>query len=390
MTLGDFKGAARPLDEIDIPMLAHRIRVSEDHIRALIEVEAGGRPFDSQGRPAMLFEPHLFWRHLGEGPKRAQASAQGLAYPNWRSGNYPSDSYPRMMQAMAIDETAALKSASWGASQILGQNHSLIGFQTVHQMVKAFMDDAQAHIEGMVRFIVVNGIDTDLRANRWAAVARAYNGPGFAANAYDKKLAAAYAKWSGRPDVPWSPDAPDPDVPHRLEREQLKDVQRRLRELGYPEVGSADGFWGTKTRAATLAFRADNGLPIVAAIDDAMLQALMTASHRAVAPERANATVEDLREAGSRTIETTDTGKAVGAVVGGAGGVAAALLAAQGIMEQIAALEGAAALLEPVAAYFGMESSILFAVVGGYLWWQNGRVQAIRLEDHQKGNNVGR
>jgi hypothetical protein len=390
MNFNDFKGAAKPLDEIDVPMLAHRLRVSEDHIRALIEVEAGGQPFDSQGRPAMLFEPHLFWRNLGDGPKRAQAAAQGIAYPNWKPGGYPADSYPRLKQAMAIDETAALKSASWGASQILGQNHALIGFATVQNMVRAFMNDAQEHIEGMIRFILANGIDEDLRANRWASVARAYNGPGYAANGYDRKLAMAYAKWSGRPDVAWSPDRPDPSRPHNLDREQLRSVQKQLRDLGYPEVGTADGVWGTKTRAAVLAFRADNGLPIVAAIDEEFLKVLPTAPRRGIAPERAEATVEDLRKQGSRTIEVTDTGKTVGAVVGGAGGAVTAIAALHGIIEQIKGLEGAAAFLEPVAAYFGIESSILFAAIGAYMWWENAQVQKVRLDDHRTGRNVGR
>ena len=41
----------------------------------------------------------------------------------------------------------------------------------------------------------------------------------------------------------------------------VRDVQTRLRFLGYHEVGVADGQIGPRTRAAILAFRDDNGLP---------------------------------------------------------------------------------------------------------------------------------
>jgi hypothetical protein len=40
------------------------------------------------------------------------------------------------------------------------------------------------------------GIADDLKAHRWAEVAKRWNGPGYAKNAYDTKLAAAYAKWA--------------------------------------------------------------------------------------------------------------------------------------------------------------------------------------------------
>ncbi len=54
------------------------------------------------------------------------------------------------------------------------------------------------------------------------------------------------------------------------------DIQRRLRELGYPEVGAADGDIGPNTRAAITRFRFDQGLP-PGVVDDALLKALRLA-----------------------------------------------------------------------------------------------------------------
>ena len=207
----DFKGfigAAKRLDDIDLPRIASRIQCGEDELHALIDVETAGGGFDKLDRPRLLFEPHVFYRNL-TGTKRDEAVRSGLAYSKWGMKPYPKDSYPRLKQAMEIDETAALKSASWGLGQILGENHKMVGYATPQAMVLAFMADEESHLEAMVQFIIAAGIADDLKAHRWAVVARVYNGAGYAANKYDVKLAAAYAKWAKIKDTPWTPGQPD-------------------------------------------------------------------------------------------------------------------------------------------------------------------------------------
>lgn len=197
----NFKGEAKRLDDIDLPMIGREIGVGEDEIHAVLDVEAAGSGFDKQGRPKMLFEPHVFWRELGPGPKRDKAAALGLAYPKWRR-NYPADSYPRLAQAMSLDEEAALRSASWGLPQIMGFNCKAAGYPFAKAMVLAFLDDEEAHLEAMIRFIKHAGLDDELRRHDWKGFARGYNGPGFAKNGYDRKLAAAFAKWQKIKDTP--------------------------------------------------------------------------------------------------------------------------------------------------------------------------------------------
>lgn len=204
-----FKGAAKRIEDIDLPRLGHRIGVGEDEMHAFMDVEAAGSGFDSHGRPKMLFEPHVFYRNL-TGAKRDRAVKEGLAYKSWKKGAYPKDSYPRLIKAMAIDETAALKAASWGLGQILGENHRLVGYATPQAMVTAFMADEDKHLEAMVEFLIGNKIDDDLRAHRWDVVARVYNGPGYAQHGYHTRLAKAYAKWAKIKDTAWSPGSPAP------------------------------------------------------------------------------------------------------------------------------------------------------------------------------------
>lgn len=200
----NFRGKAKRLDDIDLPRIGARIGVGEDEIHAVLDVETNGRGFDAKGRPRMLFEPHVFWRELGKGEGRDIAEKKGLAYPKWRR-DYPNDSYPRLASAMSINEEAALRSASWGLGQIMGFNCVLAGYPSARAMVEDFLDDEEKHLEAMVTFIVSAKLDRFLRARDWAGFARGYNGAGFAANGYDRKLAAAFDKWQRIKDTPWTP-----------------------------------------------------------------------------------------------------------------------------------------------------------------------------------------
>lgn len=210
-----FKGAARRLDDTALPRLGAIIGVGEDEVHAFLDVETRGHGFDAQGRPLILFEPHVFYRNLS-GAARTEAIAQGLAYPRWGERPYPSDSYPRLIAACAIDETAALRSASWGLGQVLGENFEAAGFLTVQAMVEGMMDSEEVQLQAAINFIQHNHLDAALRAHDWAAFAKGYNGASYKKNAYDTKLAEAYRKWSRIADTPWPPiaaPAPQPAPP---------------------------------------------------------------------------------------------------------------------------------------------------------------------------------
>lgn len=207
----DFRGAAKRIEDIDLPRVGKMIGVGEDEIHAVLDVEASGGGFDKRGRPKILFEPHVFYRNLS-GQARAIAVAKGLAYPEWKK-EYPLDSYPRFLQALEIDEAAAIRACSWGASQILGENYVAAGYDSPQAMVVDFCEDEDNHLEAMINFIIANRLDDDLRAHRWAAFARGYNGPRYAENNYHTKLEAAFNWWRTKPDTPWVPDMPVEPLP---------------------------------------------------------------------------------------------------------------------------------------------------------------------------------
>ncbi|TGT72894.1 N-acetylmuramidase family protein [bacterium M00.F.Ca.ET.159.01.1.1] len=207
-----FKGVVARLSDIDLPRIGYGIGVGEDEVHAFLDVETAGGGYDDEGRPKILFEPAKFYAHLS-GAARAQAVAAGLAAPKW--GDIPygpqSGQYPTLIRAIAVDETAALMSASWGIGQVLGENFGAAGYDSVQAMVADMVNGGEAaQLQAAVNFIKANHLDDELRNHQWAAFARGYNGPGYAKNAYDTKLAARFKWWQGRPDTPWSPPAPVP------------------------------------------------------------------------------------------------------------------------------------------------------------------------------------
>lgn len=225
-------GKRNRIDDYDLPRIGHMIGVGEDEIHALIDVESNGRPFDRNGRVTMLYEKHIFNRQL---PKieRPAAIKKRLARTRWVR-DYPADSYPIFFEAARFNRQAAFESCSWGIMQTMGFNYKLCGFTSAEEMVEAYADDEANQLQGGVEFIKNTGIAADLRAHRWEAVARKYNGPGYKRNNYHKRLEAAYEWWSKKPDTPWTPhDAVIEEEVGRVVRE----ASGRLHEVEDKEAG---------------------------------------------------------------------------------------------------------------------------------------------------------
>jgi hypothetical protein len=153
------------------------------------EVEIRG-PFDSKGRPTILFERHYFSKLTGGKYDKANPDIS-----NPTPGGYGlfSEQYPKLERAMKLDKSAALRSASWGAFQIMGNNYSFAGFSTVDAFVEAMKASVQAQLKAFVAFIVNSPVLTKaLQEKDWAGFAKVYNGPGYAKNQYDSKMKQNY------------------------------------------------------------------------------------------------------------------------------------------------------------------------------------------------------
>lgn len=155
-------------------------------IEAVAVTETKRQAFDDQGRPTILFERHKFsefsgGRFDGSHPDISNASPGGY-------GKF-SEQYGKLERAMALDESAALKSCSWGKFQIMGFNHVAAGFPTVHAFVEAMKASEAHHLSAFVSFVKANRqLLRALQQKDWATFARHYNGANYAINHYDVKM----------------------------------------------------------------------------------------------------------------------------------------------------------------------------------------------------------
>ncbi|MDI9239905.1 N-acetylmuramidase family protein [Lysobacter sp. LF1] len=175
---------------------ALRLAVDEAALRAVAEVESSGSGFlpPPSQQPKVRFEGHVFHRLTGG---RFDTTAPRLSYARWDRSKYAGSSlgeWQRLEAAVALDRDAALKSASWGAFQLMGFNHAMCGFPDVERFVQAHMAGGDAQLAAFASFVDRAVFLDPLRRHDWASFARAYNGPGYAANQYDRKLAHSYAR----------------------------------------------------------------------------------------------------------------------------------------------------------------------------------------------------
>ena len=190
-----YMGTGAKLSDADFKRLAASHGIEEAKIRAVNDVEAAGSGFYASGAVKCLYEPHIAWK-MTSGKVRDALAAEGLAYAKWKAGAYPATSFVRidLCTKIAGAEVAAL-ATSWGLGQIMGFNHEACGYPTAVAMVKDFAKSEANQLEGMIRFIKANpAMFAALQRGDWAGFASRYNGPGYKANKYDTRLAAAYAR----------------------------------------------------------------------------------------------------------------------------------------------------------------------------------------------------
>lgn len=184
------------ITEADILALAKSLVIELATIKAVIAVESSGSWLQKDGRPIIRFESHIF--------SDLTNNVYDKDYPNISSKRYnPSlnlssseKEYSRFDIAKNLNQTAALKSASYGAFQIMGFNHAIVGFKNVQDFYQA-MHSPKEQLKAFGQFLINNSLVKSLRNKDWKGFAYSYNGSSYHLHnpPYDVRLANAYQKF---------------------------------------------------------------------------------------------------------------------------------------------------------------------------------------------------
>jgi len=242
----EFSGPAVRMGDSDLEGAAKKIGCTVAAVRAVIDVESRGG-FLPDTRPRILFERHYFCRLTGG---RYNSVDSNISAPH--RGGYlggPRE-YDRLEKAIDLDRPAALRSASWGAFQVMGDNCASCGFAEVEAFVAAMVAGEPEQLDAFVKFVKKANLDDELIRLDWAGFARGYNGAAYKDNRYDEKLAASYAYHStGGARV----QNPLPVLKIGDSGDEVRKVQGALKI-------EVDGDFGPATKNAVVAFQKKKGL----------------------------------------------------------------------------------------------------------------------------------
>ncbi len=238
----NFAGAGKPFSEADWGATIAALGCQATTLWAILDQETQGFGFLPDRRPKILFERTCFHNRTGGRFDHVAPDISSAVAGGYLGG---AGEYARLDRALALDETAALCSASWGVGQVMGFHAASLGYASVQDMVRAMIADEAAQLRAVQAFILgAPALHRALDAADWARLAFYYNGAGYKKNHYDTLLAQHAAALA---------------EPGHAPRFDLRQAQACLLYLGYLR-GGVDGVMGPQTRTALAAFRVDQGL----------------------------------------------------------------------------------------------------------------------------------
>ncbi|MBK1874581.1 N-acetylmuramidase family protein [Marinobacter sp. 1-3A] len=188
--------ASKSLTEKDIKAAAKKLGVQVAAIKAVTEIESRESGFLPSGRPVILFERHIMYRRLLPS-ERAHNAVSFPGIVNRKPGGYVGGEgeWRRLRRACGIHEPTAIESASWGLFQIMGFHWRSLGYESAQKFYHKMILSEGEQLEAFVRFIKQDShLHKALKDRDWPDFAERYNGPAYAKNQYDTRLAAAYQR----------------------------------------------------------------------------------------------------------------------------------------------------------------------------------------------------
>jgi hypothetical protein len=164
---------------------------------AVLGVEAGGQAFGPSGRMIIRFENHIFYdqwgqfhpdtffQHFAFSPNQSWQGHGWRPSParDWQEFHGDQAAEWRVFEfACGLDDTAAKRSISMGAPQIMGFNSTAVGCETVQEMFDCFAGSERDQIIGFFDFVAGGTTDSArvlaLQQQDFFTFAALYNGSG--------------------------------------------------------------------------------------------------------------------------------------------------------------------------------------------------------------------
>jgi hypothetical protein len=161
---------SKELTEEDYKKAAAFLNVDVPAIKSVVRIECSGSGFFKDGRPKILFEAHCFGKETGYCFDNTHPNISGRKWDTRKYFGGPRE-HERLEKAKALNEEAALKSASWGLGQVMGFNYQVAGYPDVRSFVEDMHVSEGKQLMAMMNFIKGNGLDKALREHNWAKFA---------------------------------------------------------------------------------------------------------------------------------------------------------------------------------------------------------------------------
>lgn len=151
---------------------------------AILMKESNQSGFNKNGLIKTRFEKHIYigFKNVANGTKKRHPSLPGLD-PIWIKSH--------------SETQLEFLSTSFGIAQIMGYWYKLLGYETINEMIDAWVDSEEIQIRDFCLFCVRYNDGNFLKALKllnFQSIAMQYNGRGYAQNNYDKDLHTYFQK----------------------------------------------------------------------------------------------------------------------------------------------------------------------------------------------------
>jgi hypothetical protein len=181
-----------PLSLSDYEWAASELGCQREVIQAVAQVESIKDGFFPNGHPKILFEGHIFHKYT---KGYFDLSYPTLSFRSWTRKYYGKTwkiELSRFNTAQILNRPAAIYASSWGKFQIMGFNWGCTGSKSEEDFVRNMKVNEQEHLKAFVSLLKSWKLNPVLASCDWRRFAKVYNGAGYEANNYHKKLETAY------------------------------------------------------------------------------------------------------------------------------------------------------------------------------------------------------